>query len=296
MQMNNRVLAGIIAAVVLIAAAVGLFLSGGLDGLLMKGDKPSETEVTVLITTRAIPAGTMADTLASAVQSQKMPKNTVSGVPVAGLEMVSGRATVRQIQAGQPLTMQDFAAPGANPQPSSSPNGTGGVTPPKGTVELFMSFSGVSAANGTVTAGNRLSIFVTRPDGDGKQATQRAFSHILVTKVSRPVVVTAPTPSASPTAEPANPDGTGGADASTPDATPSAAPSGAPTNGTVVPPTDQQAGRSSGGTQVLTLALTPDDAARLISAYQSSKLWLAIENEDSPGGYGRAFTPDEVFQ
>ena len=278
---------GLLAGLVVLALAVGGFMWFGSGSGTAGGQatgKPSTETVAVLVAKKEIPVGTTAAALAALVETKVMAKSAASSDALNDLQQVAGKSTNAVIPAGGQITLGKFiaGASGANTVAAM----------PSGTVELFMSFSGIQAANGTIRPGQQLSIFVTMKDETGKSTTQRAFSHLLVTRAfPNPAVATTTTGGSGTPASPAASAAPTGA-ASTVSAAPTTATSPSPAPSST-------AARSSGSTsvtQILALAVTPRDGARLIAASHSGEMWLAVENDESPSGYGPKIAADGVLQ
>lgn len=265
--MNKRVLIPVLAVAVVACLGAGGFVWWTNSHRQVASTTPTTPDtVQVLVAARDIPAGTPAAQLAAMVTPTKMDRTAAPVNAVTDLARLVGQKSNVAIKAGETLLTSEFTVGAA----------AGDGDMPRGTVELFMSLSGTSAASGTLKAGQTVSIFVTMPDKKGEQATKQAFSHVPITRII----------------------GGGGA-ATTSTTTAGSGPSPSPTASDSPSPASQSGTKSgasaASGSLTFGFALTPKDAARLITSFRSGQIWLAVENENSPTGLGPSITPDEVF-
>lgn len=277
--MNRRGLIAIIAVVVLIVASGGLYL------LMNQGDKkaPASTQqVTVYVATAAIPAGVTADKVRALAVAKQVAATAVTPGAINDLAQIEGRQVVVPIAAGEQLLASSFAT-------ADQAASAGQMALPSGTVELAVQLNALQSVGGQLKSGNTVSIFVTMTVGktdstDSKEATRRIASAVMVTKVISGGATTqqVSSPQTSPQA---------GATAS-PAATSSSSPTASPT------PRTGAAASGSGTGMMLLLALTPNDAARLIMASRSGAITLARENDGSAvnSGQSATITVDKVLE
>lgn len=266
--MNKRPLI-VVLAVVLAACLAGAGFFWWISTRKPAATPAQSDTVQVLVAAADIPAGTASKDMSAMVIPSKLPKASAPANAVTDLSRVAGQKTVVAIKAGEALLSSAFG--------SAPTSGNGGEdSMPRGTVELFMSLSGTSAASGTLKAGQTVSIFVTMEDKGGKQATKQAFSHVPITRIIGGSSATT-TSTSSGTDK----------DGATPSPTPSASSS--------TPARSGSAASNAAASLTFGFALSPKDAARLITSFRSGQIWLAVENNNSPAGLGPAITPDEVF-
>ena len=279
--MNKRriVVGALIAVLVLAAIAAGAML---LFSPSSSSAHPSASASTgtsrVLIANQDIPAGTSGSKVASLVSTVSVPAAQLSSGAITDPTQIPTVNTTMIVKSGSQLTLSAFGAGEGTASSVAS-----ATAMPSGTVALYLSMSGVEATNGNLHAGQRISIFVTMSKGSSQTiTTQRAFSHVPVlsvsaqTSVGSGVSTVAPTTSQQPAA--------------------SAAPSATASSTQSVIKTTVQPVVQSSTNVVMALALNPDDGARLITAFKTGQLWLAVEDDNSPGGYGNAVKADGVFQ
>lgn len=252
--MKRRGLIAIIAIVVLVGGGAGLYvyLSGGSNSRASQQTQP----VTVYVATTDIPAGTTNDKLAAMVTQKQVPGPQQAGA-VTDLAQLEGRQALTSIQTGQQLTQSMFAT-------AEQAAAAGGIKMPSGTVEIAVQLNALQSVGGQLRATNTVSVFVTATVGSSgdKQATRRVASHVLITKVVSGGATTTTTSSTGATPQPS-------ASAST------------PSRSTI---------NSAGTGMMLLLAVTPNDAARLIMAAKSGTITLARENDGSSANADQSST------
>lgn len=264
--MNRRGVIAIIAAVTLALAGGALYL--GLNRA-QSSDAASEKPITVYLANADIPVGTGNDKIAALIVAKQVPGNTAEPGAITDIKQIEGRQVISAIPKGKQLVSSMFAT--AEQAAASSQ-----ATLPSGTVEIAVQLNALQSVGGQLKAGGTVSVFVTAAyksseSGEGVEATRRVASKVMITKVvsGTATPVTAPQPAATtePTSTPA----------------PTTAPS-------------RQPAASSAGMMLL-LAVTPNDAARLIMAAKSGTITLARENDGSSVNAGQSaiVTVDKVL-
>lgn len=191
--MKSRLLAGIAA---LVLAVVGAILvvsyAQGADSRAVQGLQP----VTVLVVSKAVPAGTSVAALKAFVTSQDLPGKAVSKSALTNLDGLAGKVTAVDLLPGEQLVAERLIEPEAL-------KASGAVEVPKGLQEVSFQLEPQRLVGGRLAAGDHVGVFINLKDGGleakaDKETTKLTVHKALVTAVQRaPVVAPSPQPSAA---------------------------------------------------------------------------------------------------
>jgi len=258
--MNKKVL-GVIGALVL--ALVGTMLLVGYVSRAEDRALAGEELVEVYVVNESVGAGTPADELTDAVSVEKIPEKLRATTAVTNLAELEGLVTAIDLDAGEPLLDTRFVAPQAF---ESRPKG---VSAPAGTIEVTVALAAERAVGGLVAPGQTVAVLssfepfdvdpgVVQVDGEAialpvEISTQQAVetpnsTHVILHKVLVTSVQIDPRA------------------------------------GSLASDDDDETGpaEAPAGDLLVTLAVTPADAERLVFTAEFGHVWLAAENVDVP--------------
>lgn len=244
--MSRRII-GIIAAVVL--AGLGtftlvLYVRGAEDRALA-----GEQLAPVYVVRTAVPAGTGADALGTAIEVEQVPVKVRAADAVTDLSAFAGKVTAVDLIPGEQLLASRLVAP------EDRPVAAGGKVPP-GLVEVTIELSPIRAVGGQLRAGDTVAVLSSfepfnldgafiedggddAPEPGAAGSTTPNTTHIIAQQVLVTGVQGVPAPAKEGEAE--------------------------------VAPT---------ANLLVTLAVTPADAERVVFTAEFGKLWLAAESTD----------------
>jgi pilus assembly protein CpaB len=165
--MQRRVIAAI-AAVLL--AGIGAVL---LYSYVTNADKRAmagQEATNVLVVTKEVPTGTMAENIAPFVEVRQLPKVAVVPGALTTITEVAGLATTTDLQIGEQLLAARFATPGTTT--------TGQVSVPTDKQVLSILLEPQRLVGGTIAAGDKVGMFVTVAD-----ETHLLLNDVLVTNI-----------------------------------------------------------------------------------------------------------------
>ena len=258
--MNKKVL-GVIGALVL--ALVGTMLLVGYVSRAEDRALAGEELVEVYVVNESVGAGTPADELTDAVSVEKIPEKLRATTAVTNLAELEGLVTAIDLDAGEPLLDTRFVAPQAF---ESRPKG---VSAPAGTIEVTVALAAERAVGGLVAPGQTVAVLssfepfdvdpgVVQVDGEAialpvEISTQQAVetpnsTHVILHKVLVTSVQIDPRA------------------------------------GSLASDDDDETGpaEAPAGDLLVTLAVTPADAERLVFTAEFGHVWLAAEDVDVP--------------
>ena len=262
--MNKKVL-GVIGALVL--ALVGTMLLVGYVSRAEDRALAGEELVEVYVVNESVGAGTPADELATAVSVEKVPEKVRATTAVTDLAELEGLVTAIDLDPGEPLLDTRFVAPQA------FENRPKGVSAPAGTIEVTVALAAERAVGGLVAPGQTVAVLssfepfdvdpsVVEVDGEAvalpvEISSQESVetpnsTHIILHKV----LVTSVQIDTSMGGL-----GVANSDDDDDETGPAEAPS---------------------GDLLVTLAVTPADAERLVFTAEFGNVWLAAEGSDVP--------------
>jgi pilus assembly protein CpaB len=258
--MNKKVL-GVIGAFVL--ALVGTMLLVSYVSRAEDRALAGEELVEVYVVSDSVGAGTPAADLADSITVEKVPDKVRASSAVTDLAELEGLVTSIDLDAGEPLLTTRFVAPQAfEVRPK-------GVSAPAGTVEVTVSLAAERAVGGLVAPGQTVAVLssfdpfditpgLVEVDGEAialpvEISAQNAVetptsTHIILHKV---LITSVQIDS---------------------------------TQGIVQDDDDDETGpaKAPGGELLVTLAVSPADAERLVFTAEFGHLWLAAEGSDVP--------------
>lgn len=247
--MKSRLIAGIAAVVLALVGAVMVFsYANRAEARAVQSLEP----VDVLVVQTSVPAGTPVADLAASVATTQLPGASVADTALANLDSSAGMVTAVDLVPGEQLLTERLVKPEDLVTPGS-------VEVPAGLHEVSILVEPQRIAGGRVTAGDFVGVFVSMADSGLEEAPEEASTQLVSPRVLISAVQRAPEPPA-PTAE----------DPAMTEEEKAAA----------------EAEAVPSGSLMVTLALTPDQATRLIYASEYESIWLskatAAENDAPP--------------
>ncbi|WP_323959099.1 Flp pilus assembly protein CpaB [Arthrobacter sp. JZ12] len=246
--MKSRLIAGVAAVVLALVGALMVFsYANRADARAVQDLQP----VDVLVVQAAVPAGTPVAELAASVSTTQLPGASVADTALKDLNSSAGMVTAVDLVPGEQLVTERLVKPEDLVTPGS-------VEVPKGLHEVSILVEPQRIAGGRVAAGDYVGVFMSKGsageegDGGGAESTQLVLPRVLISSVQR-----APEP--PPAVE----------DPEMTEEEKAAAEAQALPNGSLM----------------LTLAVDPDQGARLIYASEFESIWLSkatSANNDAP--------------
>ena len=259
--MRNRLVAG---AAALVLALVGtVVLLSYVQGADSRATAGAET-VPVLVVTSPVAAGTAGDVLGTSVALKQVPSSLVAAGAVTDVTSLSGRTAAVDLQPGEQVLDSRFISP-------DQKKAQGLVAVPTGMITTTVLLTPERAVGGTVVAGDTVSVFISQ-SSPPLLLTHLQLHAALVTAVQGAATVGA----VAGTSGTATTAGTGTTAAGV---TPAASTSTLPTSSLMV-----------------TLALVPPDAERLVWGVEHGTLWLAKEKLGTPDGGTKVLDGPKVYQ
>lgn len=241
--MKSRLIAGIAAVVLALVGAVMVFsYANRADARAVQELEP----VDVLVVQTAVAAGTPVSELAAAVATTQLPGASVADTALANLDSSAGLVTAVDLVPGEQLVTERLVKPEDLVTPGS-------VEVPAGLHEVSILVEPQRIAGGRVAPGDYVGVFMSMgasgaegEEGEGSdgESTQLVVPRVLVSSVQR-----APEPA------------------------PAAAAEGAEM--TEEEKAAAEAKALPSGSLMVTIALNPDQATRLVFASEFESIWLS---------------------
>lgn len=244
--MKSRLVAGIAAVVLGLVGAMMVFSYA--KGAEARAVQNLEP-VDVLVVQKAVPAGTPVSELANSLAVTQLPGNSVVDTALKDLNSSAGTVTAVDLVPGEQLVAERLVKPEDLVTP-------GAVEVPKGLHEVSILVEPKRIAGGRVVAGDFVGVFVSKADSGivlapEEEATQLVLPRVLISAVQR-----APEPA------PEDP------------------------NATEEEAAAEEAEALPTGSLMVTLALNPDQASKVIFASEYESIWLSkattAENDAPP--------------
>lgn len=243
--MKSRLIAGIAAVVLALVGALMVF------NYANRADARAVQElqpVDVLVVQAAVPAGTPVSELAASVATVQLPGASVADTALANLDSSAGMVTAVDLVAGEQLLTERLVKPEDLVTPGS-------VDVPKGLHEVSILVEPQRIAGGRVIAGDYVGVFMSKADAGIVEAPEEESTQLVIPRALVSAVQRAPEPA------PENPE-------ATEEEAAAAKAEALPT-----------------GSLMVTIAVNPDQATRLVfaSEYESILLSKATAAEsDAP--------------
>lgn len=245
--MKSRLIAGIAAVILALVGALMVFsYANRAEARAVQDLAP----VDVLIVQTAVPAGTPVADLAASVATTQLPGTSVADTALANLDSSAGMVTAVNLVPGEQLLSERLVKPENLVTP-------GVVEVPEGLHEVSILVEPQRIAGGRVAAGDFAGVFVSRSDEGIVAAPEEESTQLVIPRALVSAVQRAPEP--VPAAE--NPEVTEEEKAAI------------------------EAETLPTGTLMVTLAVNPDQAARLVFASEYESIWLSkatAANNDAP--------------
>lgn len=255
--MKSRLVAGAAAVVLaIIGAMLVVTYAQGADQRAVKNLEP----VSVLVVTKAIPAGTPVEAMSASLATEQLPGSAVTESSLKALTDSTGKVAAVDLLPGEQLLKERLVEP-------ENLKLQGTVEIPAGLQEVSFQLEPDRVVGGRLVPGDHVGVFVSMDNGGladkaDKETTKLTVRKALVTAVQRaPEATTAaePAPTASPTADPRD---------------------------TTLPV----------GSLMLTVAVSDVDAAKIVFAAEYAKMWLSKEPLDATDGGPRIIQRSEVYK
>lgn len=243
--MKSRLIAGIAAVVLALVGAVMVFSYAN----SAEARAVQELEpIDVLVVQQAVPAGTPVTELAASLAVKQLPGASVADSALKNLDNATGTVTAVDLVPGEQVMAERLVKPEELVTP-------GTVEVPKGLHEVSILVEPKRIAGGRISAGDSVGVFVSKSDGGiiaapEEEATQLMLPRVLISAVQR-------APEAAPVDSNASEEENAAAKA---EAMPT-------------------------GSLMVTLALNPDQASRLVFASEYESIWLSkatVADNDAP--------------
>lgn len=245
--MKSRLIAGVAAVVLALVGALMVFsYANRAEARAVQDLAP----VDVLVVQTAVPAGTPVADLAASVATTQLPGASVADTALANLDSSAGMVTAVNLVPGEQLLTERLVKPEDLVTP-------GVVEVPEGLHEVSILVEPQRIAGGRVAAGDFAGVFVSRSDEGIVAAPEEESTQLVIPRALVSAVQRAPEP--IPAAE--NPEMTEEEKAAI------------------------EAEALPTGTLMVTLAVNPDQAARLVFASEYESIWLSkatAANNDAP--------------
>lgn len=256
--MKSRLLAGVVAVLLaIVGAVIVVTYAQGADQRAVRDLNP----VGVLVVTKAVPAGSSAETLKAAVALQQLPGTAVAKTALNTLDGSAGKVTSADLVPGEQLVAERLVSP-------EELKSSGSVPVPAGLQEISFQLEPQRVVGGRLAPGDHVGIFISMPTGgieakSDKETVQLSIHKALVTAVQRA------------------PEGA----AAKPKPTASAAP--APDPRDVNLPT---------GLLMVTVAVNDINADKIVFAAEYASLWLSREPLDAQDSGPRIMTRPDLYK
>jgi pilus assembly protein CpaB len=263
--MNRRIIAVVGAAIVaLVGAGLVFAYAQGAEQRAMAGQSP----VSVIVAKAPIPEGTPAEQLEQFIGVETVPTSAVIPGGVTEISELSGRVANTDIQAGEQLLQARFSTPEAVADANE-------VDVPADLHQVTVPLTAERVLGGHITPGDTVGVFVSLEGVEQSQGSAEAppdatadRSHlvlhkVLVTRVQGGIKM--PATSSQDQTE-------AGSNGSAPAAEPQPA-----------------------AQLLVTLAVTPRDAERIVFAAEYARIWLSLEGAEAPLNDTGTVTEENVF-
>ena len=251
--MKSRMLAGVAAVVLAIIGAVLIVsYAQGADQRAVADMNPTS----VLVVTKAVPAGSSLEIVRASVTQQQLPGTAVAKTALKNLDDSAGKVAAVDLVPGEQLLNERLVAPG-------DVKTQGAVQIPAGLQEVTFELEPKRVVGGRLNAGDHVGIALIFAAGAdktkaGDPTTQLTIRKALVTAVQR-------APQATPTVKPT--DGTNPQDTTLPE-----------------------------GSLMVTVAVSDVDANKIIFTSINGELWLTKEPLDATDSGPATARKDTVYK
>jgi pilus assembly protein CpaB len=255
---KSRLLAGVVAVLLaIVGAVIVVSYAQGADQRAVKNLDP----VDVLVVTKAVPAGSTAETLKASVALQQLPGTAVAKTALTTLDGSAGKVTAADLVPGEQLLTERLVSP-------EELKTSGSVPVPAGLQEVSFQLEPQRVIGGRLAPGDNVGIFISTATGGieakaDKEAVQLSIHKALVTAVQRaPEGATAkPAPAASGAPEP-----------------------------------DPRDVNLPTGLLMVTVAVNDVNAGKIVFAAEYASLWLSREPLDATDSGPRIMTRSDLYK
>ncbi|MEG9249040.1 Flp pilus assembly protein CpaB [Arthrobacter sp. Soc17.1.1.1] len=235
--MKSRLLAGVAAVVLALVGAMMLF--GYTQGAEARAVAGLDP-VDVLVVATAVPAGTPTEELMPFLTTQQLPATAVAPTALKDLDAYTGKVTAVELMPGEQVLTERLVDP-------DDTSITGSVEVPEGLQEVSFTVEPAKAVGGKLVPGDTVGIFIsmtpgTLPDEPGADTTQLVLHKVLVTSVQRAPSAAAVDPAATPEEQ-----------------------------------ARAEAEALPSGSLMLTVAVTEEQATKLVFGNEFERIWLSKE-------------------
>lgn len=239
--MKSRLLAGV-AAVVLALVGV-MMLYGYAQGAEVRAVQGLEP-VDVLVVATEVPAGTPTEELLPFLTTKSLPATAVSTSTLRDLNLSAGKVTSIDLVPGEQLLAERLINP---PDPAAA----GKVEIPEGFQEVSFNLDPARAVGGKLSPGDTVGIFISMepgalPDEPEAETTQLVLHKVLVTAIQRAPLASAVDPEATPEEQ-----------------------------------ARAEAEALPSGSLMLTVAVTEEQATKIVFGNEFERIWLSKEPESA---------------
>lgn len=252
--MKSRLIAG--AAAILLAIVGAILIVTYAQGADQRAVSDLQPE-SVLVVTKAVPAGSSLDTVKASVTLQELPGTAVAETALQNLDDKAGSVAAVDLVPGEQLLAERLVAP-------EDVKASGAVEVPKGMQEVSFQLEPQRVVGGRVSAGDRVGIAIVLDDGGDKANAKDSTTQLTIRKALVTAVQRAPQPAAK--------EGEAEGEANTQD--------------TTLPE----------GSLMLTVAVNDIEANKIVFASEFGRLWLTKEPLDAKDNGPRIERKEVVYK
>lgn len=210
----------------------------------------------ILVVVEPIAEGTSGGSLAESVETRGLPESAVGPEPITELSQIEGQVAISDLAPGEQLLASRFAPP------EEADQEVGAVEIPEGMHQVAVPVESPRALGGLLSPGDRVGVFISL-SGDPTQ-THLRLHKVLVTDVRGGIA--APSETSDPADEAAE-------DGDEPQA----------------PPMPE-------GSVLVTLALEPPDAERVVFGTEHGSVYFSLEDEEAAENDTEIITPENLYE
>jgi pilus assembly protein CpaB len=239
--MKSRLLAGVAAVIVALVGAMMLY--GYAQGAEARAVEGLDP-VSVLVVATGVPAGTSSEDLMPFLSEESLPATAVSASALKELDSSAGKVTAVDLVPGEQLLSERLVEP-----PDAGADGS--VDVPEGLQEVSFAIEPAKAVGGKLAPGDTVGVFISMAPGaleeePEAETTQLVLHKVLITSVQRAPSAAAVDPAATPEEQ-----------------------------------ARAEAEALPGGSLMLTVAVSEEQATRIVFGNEFESIWLSKEPDSA---------------
>lgn len=251
--MKSRLIAG--GAAILLAIVGAILIVTYAQGADQRAVSDLQPE-SVLVVTKAVPAGSSLDTVKASVTLQQLPGTAVAETALQNLDDKAGSVAAVDLVPGEQLLAERLVAP-------EDVKASGAVQVPKGLQEVSFQLEPQRVVGGRISAGDHVGIAIVFDEGADKANAKDSTTQLTIRKALVTAVQRAPQPAAKE-----QPEGESN------------------TQDTTLPE----------GSLMLTVAVSDIEANKIVFASEFGRLWLTKEPLDAKDSGPRIERKEVVYK